>query len=85
MGRESGVGSRGYVYTTLHCLLIIYFSGIKLYLVRLGNCFKVPGCKRDGWIRAGLIGQFSQLIRSVSEFSELVSSVQSARLVTLSS
>ena len=45
MGRESGVGSRGYVYTTLHCLLIIYFSGIKLYLVRLGNCFKVPGCE----------------------------------------
>ena len=83
MGRESGVGSRGYVYTTLHCLLIIYFSGIKLYLVR--RCFEVPGCMRDGWIRAGLIGQFSELVRSVSEFSELVSSVQSAKLVTLSS
>ena len=51
----------------------------------LSRCFEVPGCKRDEWIGAGLIGQFSELIRSVSEFSELVSSVQSARLVTLSS
>ena len=66
-------------HTTLHCLLIIYFSGIKLYLVRLGNCFKVPGCKRD-WVDRCRVDRPIQLVSRVSQSVKSVRSVNQSGL-----